>query len=74
MPDRTDRWAYRSLIKFGTDFTDQHVIQPFNEAKADKKVRLAAVANNKDNFSKVFGKVLADRMADHIHTIAGMGR
>ncbi|MDK0523297.1 type I restriction endonuclease [Streptomyces sp. ML-6] len=60
--------------KFGTDFTEQDVIQPFNEAKADKKVRLAAVANDEDNFGKVFDKVFADKMADHIDTIAGMGR
>ncbi|OKJ45126.1 type I restriction endonuclease subunit R [Streptomyces sp. CB01580] len=60
--------------KFGTDFTEQDVIQPFNEATADKKVRLAAVANDEDNFGKVFDKVFADKMADHIDTIAGMGR
>ncbi|MFF9073251.1 type I restriction endonuclease subunit R [Streptomyces sp. NPDC014646] len=60
--------------KFGTDFTEQDVIQPFNEATADKKVRLAAVANDEDNFGKVFDKVFADKMADHIDTIAGLGR
>ncbi|MFF9320120.1 type I restriction endonuclease subunit R [Streptomyces sp. NPDC014735] len=60
--------------KFGTDFTEQDVIQPFNEATADKKVRLAAVANDEDNFGKVFDKVFADKMADHIDTIADMGR
>ncbi|MCX5400824.1 type I restriction endonuclease subunit R [Streptomyces sp. NBC_00102] len=61
--------------KFGTDFTEQDVIRPFNEAKADHKVRLAAVANDDvENFGKVFDKVFADKMADHIDTIAGMGR
>lgn len=61
--------------KFGTDFTEQDVIQPFNEAKADQKVRLAAVANDDvENFGKVFDRVFADKMADHIDTIAGMGR
>lgn len=27
-----------------------------------------------NNFGKVFDKVFADKMADHIDTIAGMGR
>ncbi|WP_405943632.1 type I restriction endonuclease subunit R [Streptomyces sp. NBC_00932] len=60
--------------KFGTDFTEQDLIRPFNEAKADAKVRAAAVVNDEDNFGKVFDKVFADKMADHIDTIAGMGR
>ncbi|MER5727123.1 type I restriction endonuclease [Streptomyces sp. NPDC002138] len=60
--------------KFGTDFTEQDVIRPFEEAKADAKVRAAAVVNDEDNFGKVFDKVFADKMADHIDTIAGIGR
>ncbi|MGI5276948.1 type I restriction endonuclease subunit R [Streptomyces rochei] len=61
--------------KFGTDFTEQDVIRPFEEAKADPKVRKAAVANDDvDNFGKVFDKVFADKMADHIDSIAGLGR
>ncbi|WP_426367179.1 type I restriction endonuclease subunit R [Streptomyces sp. E-08] len=61
--------------RFGTEFTEQDVIQPFEEAKADPKVRKAAVANNDmDNFGLVFDNVFADKMADHIDTIAGLGR
>ncbi|MCZ2525378.1 type I restriction endonuclease subunit R [Streptomyces sp. HB2AG] len=61
--------------KFGTDFTEQDVIRPFEEAKADPKVRLAAVANNDpDNFGVVFDDVFEDKMADHIDTVAGLGR
>ncbi|MBT2526000.1 type I restriction endonuclease subunit R [Streptomyces sp. ISL-99] len=60
--------------KFGTEFTEQDVIQPFEEAKADPKVRAAAVVNDEDNFGLVFDNVFADKMADHIDTIAGMGR
>ncbi|MCF6521755.1 type I restriction endonuclease subunit R [Streptomyces sp. JJ36] len=61
--------------KFGTDFTEQDVIRPFEEAKADPKVRLAAVANNDpENFGVVFDDVFEDKMADHIDTIAGLGR
>ncbi|MFE6226354.1 type I restriction endonuclease subunit R [Streptomyces sp. NPDC057854] len=61
--------------KFGTDFTEQDVIRPFEEAKADPKVRKAAVANDDvDNFGKVFDKVFADKMADHIDSIADLGR
>ncbi|MEU6862800.1 DEAD/DEAH box helicase family protein [Streptomyces sp. NPDC046876] len=60
--------------KFGTDFTDKDIIRPFEEASADAKVRAAAVANDEDNFGKVFDKVFADKMADHIESMAGLGR
>ncbi|GBQ03676.1 restriction endonuclease subunit R [Streptomyces spongiicola] len=60
--------------KFGTDFTEQDVIRPFEEAKADAKVRAAAVVNDEDNFGRVFDKVFADKMADHVDSIAGLGR
>ncbi|MGI5253566.1 type I restriction endonuclease subunit R [Actinacidiphila glaucinigra] len=60
--------------RFGTDFTEQDVIRPFEEAKADPKVQAAALVNNEDNFGIVFDKVFAGKMADHIDTIAGMGR
>ncbi|MFB6557047.1 type I restriction endonuclease subunit R, partial [Streptomyces sp. NPDC056405] len=60
--------------KFGTDFTEEDLAKPFNEAKADAKVKAAALVNDEDNFGKVFDKVFADKMADHIDTIAGMGR
>jgi type I restriction enzyme R subunit len=43
------------------------------EAKPDPKVRAAAVVNDEDNFGLVFDNVFADRTADHIDTIAGMG-
>ncbi|MEU7692529.1 type I restriction endonuclease subunit R [Microbispora hainanensis] len=60
--------------KFGTDFTEQDVIRPFEEAVADPKVRRAAVANDEENFGVVFNDVFEDKMADHIDTIAGLGR
>ncbi|MET7499906.1 type I restriction endonuclease subunit R [Streptomyces microflavus] len=60
--------------KFGTDFTEEDVRKPFNEAMAEGKVRAAAVVNDENNFGKVFDKVFADKMADHIETTAGMGR
>ncbi|AKL66538.1 type I restriction endonuclease subunit R [Streptomyces sp. Mg1] len=60
--------------RFGTEFTEQDVIRPFEEAKADPKVRAAAVVNDEENFGLVFDNVFADKMADHIDTIAGMGR
>jgi type I restriction enzyme R subunit len=59
--------------KFGTDFTERDVITPFTEAKADPKVRAAAV-NDEENFGLVFDAVFEDKMADHIDTIADMGR
>ncbi|MFI6358232.1 type I restriction endonuclease subunit R [Streptomyces sp. NPDC050743] len=61
--------------KFGTDFTEQDVIQPFEEAVADRDVRLAACGNtDPENFGIVFDRVFEDKMADHIDTIAGLGR
>ncbi len=60
--------------KFGTDFTEEDVRKPFNEAMAEGKVRAAAVVNDENNFGKVFDKVFADKMADHIASTAGMGR
>ena len=60
--------------KFGTDFTEEDVRKPFNEALAEGKVRAAAVVNDENNFGKVFDKVFADKMADHIESTAGMGR
>jgi type I restriction enzyme R subunit len=41
------------------------VILPFEEAKADPKVRAVAVVNDEDNFGLVFDNVFADKMVDH---------
>lgn len=60
--------------KFGTDFTEADLVVPFNEAIADPKVRQAAVANDEENFGLVFNDVFEDKMADHIDTIADLGR
>ncbi|MFE2043771.1 type I restriction endonuclease subunit R [Streptomyces sp. NPDC059477] len=59
--------------KYGTAFTDQDVITPWSEATADPKVRAAAV-NDEENFGLVFDEVFEDKMAEHIDTIADMGR
>ncbi|WP_345539593.1 type I restriction endonuclease subunit R [Phytohabitans rumicis] len=60
--------------KHGTEFTEQDVITPFNEALEDPKVRLAAVANDEENFGHVFDPVFEDKMMDHFDTMATMGR
>ncbi|GII22715.1 type I restriction endonuclease subunit R [Planosporangium mesophilum] len=60
--------------KYGTDFTEQDVIKPFEEAIADPKVRLAAVANDEENFGHVFDPVFEDKMMDHFDTIADLGQ
>ncbi|MGV9763578.1 type I restriction endonuclease subunit R [Micromonospora tulbaghiae] len=60
--------------KYGTEFTEQDVIKPFNEALADPKVRLAAVANDEENFGHVFDPVFEDKMMDHFDTTADLGR
>ncbi|MGQ4517114.1 type I restriction enzyme subunit R domain-containing protein [Streptomyces sp. DW26H14] len=59
--------------KYGTNFTDQDVLTPFLEAKADPKARAAAV-NDEENFGLVFDEIFEDKMAEHIDTIADMGR
>ncbi|MER7542009.1 type I restriction endonuclease [Spirillospora sp. NPDC127506] len=64
----------RFNAKFGTDFTEEDIIQPFEEAMADPKVKQAAVANNdQENFGVVFDKVFEDKMMDHVDTIATLG-
>ncbi|MBO4209268.1 type I restriction endonuclease subunit R [Micromonospora echinofusca] len=60
--------------KYGTEFTEQDVIKPFNEALADPKVRLAAVANDEENFGHVFDPVFEDKMMDHFDSTAELGR
>ncbi|WP_438874194.1 type I restriction enzyme subunit R domain-containing protein [Streptomyces calidiresistens] len=59
--------------KFGTDFTEKDLARPFEEARADPKVKAAALVNDVENFGKVFDKVFADKMGDHIESIAGLG-
>jgi type I restriction enzyme R subunit len=60
--------------KYGTEFTEQDVIKPFNEAVADPKVRQAAVVNDEENFGHVFDPVFEDKMMDHFETTADLGR
>jgi type I restriction enzyme R subunit len=60
--------------RHGTDFTEQDVIVPFNETTAVPRVRLAAVANDLENFGIVFDEEFEDKMAEHIDTIADLGR
>ncbi len=65
----------RFNAKFGTDFTEQDFVRPFNEVIADPRVRQAAVANNNpENFGIVFDEHFEDKMAEHIDTIADLGR
>lgn len=60
--------------RFGTSFTDDDVVRPFNEAVADPAVRLAAVANDVENFGHVFDEVFGDKMMDHFDSVADLGR
>ncbi|MCX5295832.1 type I restriction endonuclease [Streptomyces sp. NBC_00193] len=60
--------------KFGTDFTEEDLTPPFKKTVDDPKVRAAAVVNDEDNFGKVFDKAFADNIADHLDTMAGLGR
>ncbi|KAB8185976.1 type I restriction endonuclease subunit R [Microbispora catharanthi] len=60
--------------KFGTDFTEQDLIVPFNEAVADPKVRQAAVANvDPENFGHVFNDIFEDKVADHVDNLRTLG-
>ncbi|TMR09927.1 type I restriction endonuclease subunit R [Nonomuraea turkmeniaca] len=61
--------------RFGTEFTEQDLIKPFEEAIKDEKVKLAAVANvDEENFGIVFDGVFQDKMMEHFDTIADLGR
>jgi type I restriction enzyme R subunit len=60
--------------KFGTDFTEEDIIRPFEEAIADPKVKQAAVANvDPENFAVVFDKAFEEKMMDHVDSIATLG-
>ncbi|MEO3777957.1 type I restriction endonuclease [Micromonospora sp. B11E3] len=60
--------------RHGTEFTEQDVIKPFEEAVADPKVRLAAVANDEEGFGHVFEPVFEEKMMDHFDSVADLGR
>ncbi|MEU1889235.1 DEAD/DEAH box helicase family protein [Micromonospora rifamycinica] len=64
----------RFNARYGTEFTEQDVVKPFHEALADPKVRLAAVANDEENFGHVFDPVFEDKMMDHFDSTADLGR
>ncbi|WBB82100.1 type I restriction endonuclease [Micromonospora sp. WMMD882] len=60
--------------RYGTNFADEDVVKPFDEALADPKVRAAAVVNDEENFGHVFEPVFRDRMTDHFDSVADLGR
>jgi type I restriction enzyme R subunit len=61
--------------RFGTQWTEQDVIQPFQEAAADERVKLAAVATpTPEEFAPVFDEVFEDKMAEHFDSQAELGR
>ncbi|MEU7400928.1 type I restriction endonuclease [Streptomyces sp. NPDC044948] len=60
--------------RFGTEFTEEDVLPAFNAAKADPKVRAAAVVNDEDNFGVVFDKAFNGYMMDHVSTIDTLGK
>ncbi|MEU4161151.1 type I restriction endonuclease [Actinoplanes sp. NPDC026670] len=60
--------------KHGTEFTEQDVIKPFNEAIDHPRVRQAAVVNDEENFGHVFDPIFEDKMMDHFDTMAEKGR
>jgi type I restriction enzyme R subunit len=60
--------------KFGTDFTEKDVAQPYAETLADPRVRAAAVVNDLENFGLVHDGVFEDKMIEHIGATADLGR
>ncbi|MEU6036047.1 DEAD/DEAH box helicase family protein [Actinomadura sp. NPDC047616] len=61
--------------RFGTQWTEQDVIKPFEEAAADERVKLAAVATpDPEAFAPVFDEVFKDKMAEHFDSQAELGR
>src|SRR5690606_6589804 len=61
--------------RHGTDFTEKDFAKPFQKTIEAPGVRQAAVANdNVDNFGVVFDEKLEDNMAEHIDTIANLGK
>jgi type I restriction enzyme R subunit len=75
--------AHKSLLseliekfnqRHGTTFTKQDVLPAFTETLAEPKVRQAAVANDEENFGHVFEPAFEEKMADHVDSIADLGR
>lgn len=60
--------------RHGTDFTEQDLLPAFHAAMAEPQVQQAALVNDEAGFGKVFDDVFVDKMADHIDTIADIGR
>lgn len=61
--------------RFGTNLTDKDLIKPHQEAMADRRVRLAAVATpDPEAFAPVFDEVFEEKMMDHVDSMAELGR
>ncbi|MCD0447062.1 DEAD/DEAH box helicase family protein [Glycomyces sp. A-F 0318] len=61
--------------KYGASLREEDLLVPHAEAMAETNVRLAAVSNDdEENFGIVFDRVFEEKMADHIDTIAEIGR
>ena len=58
----------------GTDFTEQDLLPAFEAAMAEPQVQRAALVNDEAGFGKVFDDVFVDKMADHVDTVASIGR
>src|SRR5690606_9230597 len=61
--------------RFGTQWTEQDVIKPFNETLAAERVQLAAVATpDPEAFAPVFDEEFENKMAEHFDSQAELGR
>jgi type I restriction enzyme R subunit len=60
--------------RYGTNFTNEDLLKPLNEAMADRKVQQAALVNDPEGFGYVFEPVFEEKMMDHFDTIADLGR
>lgn len=64
----------RFNARFGTEFTDEDVLKPYNATVKDPTVRRAAIVNDEENFGIVFDKKFNENMMDHINTIGELGK
>lgn len=61
--------------KFGTDFTEDDVAKPFQQAMEDDGVQLAAAANqNEEDFQGKFVEVFEKKMVENFATQQNLGR
>ncbi|GAA3621829.1 DEAD/DEAH box helicase family protein [Kineosporia mesophila] len=60
--------------RFGTEFSEADLLQPFEEAMADPEVQQAALVNDEENFGLKFEPVFEEKIMNHVDSVANLGK